>query len=77
MSMLVWLILPFYDFVAFDRFIADNSVYKVQFFSFMPFHCSASEGSSKVLPKITHRPQPLPRPGCHLYPIQACCDIYI
>ena len=34
MSMLVWLTLPFYDFCGF-RSVAVNSVYKLQFFTFI------------------------------------------
>ena len=34
MSMLVWLTLPFYDFRGF-RSVAVNSVYKLQFFTFI------------------------------------------
>jgi len=34
MLMLVWLTLPFYDFCGF-RFVAVNSVYKLQFFTFI------------------------------------------
>jgi len=34
MSILLWLILPFYDFCCFQA-VAVNSVYKVQFFTFI------------------------------------------
>ena len=34
-AMLVWLTLPFYDFCGF-RSVAVNSVYKLQFFTFIP-----------------------------------------
>jgi len=44
--MLVWLTLPFYDFCGF-RFVAVNSVYKLQFFTFI-FHINVKMSSSLV-----------------------------
>jgi len=44
--MLVWLTLPFYDFCGF-RSVAVNSVYKLQFFTFIMFNNRVSlEGKS-------------------------------
>jgi len=61
MSMLVWLTLPFYDFCGF-RSVAVNSVYKLQFFTFifavlLPvvfWLLTPKMGSNvKILPKVT------------------------
>ena len=40
MSMLVWLTLPFYDFCGFGS-VAVNSVYKLQFFTFIVIYISS------------------------------------
>ena len=46
--MLVWLTLPFYDFCGF-RSVAVNSVYKLQFFTFILVYSSTNVGTVKCL----------------------------
>ena len=46
--MLVWLTLPFYDFCGF-RSVAVNSVYKLQFFTFIPYSVASPVGMAIII----------------------------
>jgi len=52
--MLVWLTLPFYDFCGF-RSVVVNSVYKLQFFTFIILLLENYHNCFKVLKMLTRR----------------------
>jgi len=49
--MLVWLTLPFYDFCGF-RFVAVNSVYKLQFFYIYLYSAVKSEDTEALVHQV-------------------------